>query len=241
MSDLAPFIQHLKRGIRLSDVVGQYVDLETNGGTTMGLRPFHGEKTPSFHVHDDTGFYYCFGCHEGGDAFSFLMKIEGLSFGEAVRAAARDCGIAVPETGGGESGVAEPLIEANELLAERYTAELQRAGNPGVAYLAERGLDAATIERFRIGYAPESWDFAVRVLRERTREQGMGPVVGMPVVFTSLLGHGELFSTTSGFAEVGLGLSQTPQVWIDHQVLNLGGEIHYRWDVVEQLLFARTR
>jgi len=172
-------IQQVRDHSDVVELVGRTVTLKRAGRNYKGLCPFHDEKTPSFNVNPDRQSYYCFGCHEGGDVFSFLMKIEGLSFGEAVRAAARDCGIAVPETGGGESGVAEPLIEANELLAERYAAELQRAGNPGAAYLAERGLDADVIERFRIGYAPEGWDFAVRVLRERRISAEIGERAGL--------------------------------------------------------------
>ena len=80
-------------------VVQERVPLRRSGTTWKGLCPFHGEKTPSFHVNPDRGSYYCFGCQEGGDAFAFVMKVENLTFTEAVRSLARDCGIEVPEKG----------------------------------------------------------------------------------------------------------------------------------------------
>lgn len=172
-------IQQVRDHSDVVELVGRTVTLKRAGRNYKGLCPFHDEKTPSFNVNPDRQSYYCFGCHEGGDAFAFLMKTEGLSFAEAVRALARDCGIAVPETAGGESGVSERLVEANELLAERYVLELERAGNPGADYLAERGIDAETIVRFGIGYAPEGWDFAVRALRERRIPAEIGARAGL--------------------------------------------------------------
>jgi DNA primase len=170
-------IQRVRDHSDVVELVGRTVTLKRAGRNYKGLCPFHDEKTPSFNVNPDRQSYYCFGCHEGGDAFSFLMKTEGLSFGEAVRTLARECGVEVP-VAAGESR-SDPLYEANELLVERYAAALTRSENPGAAYLAERGLDAATIGRFDIGYAPEGWDFAVRALRERKIPAEVGERAGL--------------------------------------------------------------
>ena len=159
------------------ELVGRTVSLKRAGRNYKGLCPFHDEKTASFNVNPDRQSYYCFGCQEGGDAFSFLMKTEGLSFGEAVRTLARECGIEVPMEAGESRG--DPLYEANEVLAERYAAALTQSESPGAAYLAERGLDAASIERFGIGYAPEGWDFAVRALRARKISAEVGARAGL--------------------------------------------------------------
>ena len=176
-------IQRVRDHSDVVELVGRTVSLKRAGRNYKGLCPFHDEKTPSFNVNPDRQSYYCFGCQEGGDIFSFLMKTEGLSFGEAVRTLARDCGIEVPVEAG--ESRSNPLYEANELLAERYAAALTGSDNPGAAYLAGRGLDAATIERFGIGYAPEGWDFAVRALRARKIPAEVGARAGLLAQRTS--------------------------------------------------------
>ena len=86
-------IQRIRDRVDLVELVGRIVSLKRAGRSYKGLCPFHGEKTPSFHVNPDRGSYYCFGCQEGGDAFAFVMKVENLTFTEAVRSLAKDCGI----------------------------------------------------------------------------------------------------------------------------------------------------
>jgi DNA primase len=170
-------IQRVRDHSDVVELVGRTVSLKRAGRNYKGLCPFHDEKTPSFNVNPDRQSYYCFGCQEGGDIFSFLMKTEGLSFGEAVRTLARESGIEVPVEAG--ESRSDPLYEANELLAERYAAALTGSDNPGAAYLAGRGLDAAAIERFGIGYAPAGWDFAVRALRARKIPAEVGARAGL--------------------------------------------------------------
>jgi DNA primase len=93
-------IQKVRDHVDVVELVGRSVSLKRAGRSYKGLCPFHDEKTPSFNVNPDRQSFYCFGCHEGGDAFAFLMKTESLTFVEAVRSLARDCGIEVPEEGG---------------------------------------------------------------------------------------------------------------------------------------------
>ena len=131
------------------------MSLKPAGRNHKGLCPFHDEKTPSFVVTPDRQSYKCFGCGEGGNAFGFLMRMENLTFPEVVRTLAAQHGIEVPETGATGGGGSDALRDANAVAQECYRAELRRPGNPGAAYLAGRGIDAATIERFGIGFAPD--------------------------------------------------------------------------------------
>jgi len=172
-------IQQIRDRVDLVDLVGRFVTLKKAGRNYTGLCPFHGEKTPSFNVNPDRQAFYCFGCQEGGNAISFLMKVENLTFPEAARALAAQCGIEIPETGGGERGLAERLIEANDVAQAAYRAALAAPGNPALAYLERRGVDAATIERFGIGFAPERWDTVVSRLRERGIAAELGERAGL--------------------------------------------------------------
>ncbi len=158
-------IQQIRDRVDLVDLVGRFVTLKKAGRSYKGLCPFHGEKTPSFNVNPDRQAYYCFGCQEGGNAITFLMKIENLSFPEAARALAAERGIEIPETDSGERGLAERLYEANEIAQAAYLAALAAPGNPAHAYLEKRGIDAASIERFGIGFAPDRWDHVAQHLR----------------------------------------------------------------------------
>jgi len=149
-------------------LVGRFVSLKPSGRNHKGLCPFHSEKTPSFTVNAERQSFKCFGCDAGGTAITFLMKMENLSFPEAVRQLAGEVGVEIPEeTRGGERGVSERIYEANALAQALYREALRAPGNPGAAYLARRGLDAAAIERFGIGFAPDMWEHLGRALRER--------------------------------------------------------------------------
>ena len=172
-------IQQVRDRVDIVELVGRFVSLKRSGRSYKGLCPFHDEKTPSFNVNSDRQSFYCFGCQEGGSAFTFLMKVEGLSFPEAVRSLAADCGIEVPESGGGDRGRIEPLFQATEIAQERYRAALGEEGNPGLAYLRERGIDAETIQRFGIGFAPDAWDTLVRALRGRRVAAESGATAGL--------------------------------------------------------------
>src|SRR5690606_15555584 len=142
------------------------VSLRQAGRSFKGLCPFHSEKTPSFQVNPQLGIFHCFGCHAGGNAFAFLMRHDNLTFPEAVRALARECGIEVPEErGAGEAGLGRRLREACA-AAERFYRESLRGPEAAAAraYLAKRGFDAETCARFAIGFAPDRWEALVRAL-----------------------------------------------------------------------------
>jgi DNA primase len=165
--------------VDLVELVGRSVSLKRSGRSYKGLCPFHGEKTPSFHVNPDRGSYYCFGCQEHGDAFAFLMKVENLTFAEAVRSLARDCGIEIPETRSAETGTSEAAYAANEIAQSTYRAAFAEPGNPAADYLARRGLGSEDAERFEIGFAPDRWDTVARALAARGVPASVGEKAGL--------------------------------------------------------------
>ena len=153
--------ERIKEKIDLADLIGEYVQLKQAGNSHKGLCPFHQEKTPSFVVTPDKGIWYCFGCSEGGDAFSFIQRIEGVGFPEALQTLAERAGVTLsqqpPAPGKGKRTTAYELME----LAARFYHEIllnQSAGQRAVAYLKERGLTQQTMEEFMLGYAPQAWD-----------------------------------------------------------------------------------
>jgi len=151
-------------------LVGQYVALKKRGGRYVGLCPFHQEKTPSFGVDPQKGFWHCFGCGKGGDAFNFMMEMEHLDFGEALERLAERAGvhpIAVPDAPRRKEE-RDFLLEVNVATAAAFRkALLGKAGEKARAYLAKRGITTEHAERFGLGYAPASWDALVKHLTER--------------------------------------------------------------------------
>jgi len=158
-------IQQIRDRVDIVGLIGRVVSLKKAGANYKGLCPFHNEKTPSFNVRPDRGSFYCFGCQKGGNAITFLMEMENLTFPEAVRALGREVGIEIAETESGERGESERLFAANTVAQACYREALKAPGNAGAAYLAERGIDAEVIYRFGLGFAPDRWDTVVQALR----------------------------------------------------------------------------
>jgi DNA primase len=156
-------VEEVKTTVDIVDVVSDYVRLKRAGANFKGLCPFHDEKTPSFNVNPVIGIYKCFGCGEGGDAISFVEKVEGLGFVEAVRLLAERAGIELPEEGEADPAADEneSLLHALRFAARFYFHELTQseAGREiGLAYFRDRGFSAETIKKFGLGYAPDAWD-----------------------------------------------------------------------------------
>ena len=158
-------IAAVRERARIDEVVGSYVALRpAGGGSLKGLCPFHDEKTPSFQVTPSRGFFYCFGaCSEGGDVIDFLMKIENLSFTEAVERLADRVGIQLRYTDDGQAGASrgEPGKRTRLLDAMRAAAEFfaEQLGAPdaieGRRFLSQRGFDRAAAEHFGVGLCTE--------------------------------------------------------------------------------------
>ena len=160
----------IRRRINILDVVSVHVTLKRSGRRYTGLCPFHSEKTPSFTVNPELGFFYCFGCHAGGDVFDFVMRTGGVPFPDALAELAGRAGIRLERTAEEEQqgGERERLLRTVAEATAYYRAQLAaEAGAPARRYLAERGVDAAAAEAFRLGYAPAGWDGLLRALRAR--------------------------------------------------------------------------
>jgi DNA primase len=157
----------------IADVVGERVTLRNTGGSLMGLCPFHEERTPSFHVTPARGLFYCFSCNAGGDVFEFLMRLDHLSFTEAVEQLAARAGIQLRYVEGGytargQGGQRTRLLEAHRLAAEFYAAQLATPeAKVGREFLAARGFDEQAWRVFAVGYARQDWDALTRHLRGR--------------------------------------------------------------------------
>ena len=156
----------IKSKLSVLDVVGETVALKRAGSSYKGLCPFHGEKTPSFIVTPDRESWHCFGCGEGGDIFSFLMRRDGLDFREALERLAEKAGVELSERTAREDRHRRRLREALEAANAWYREVFLQARQAQSAreYLHERGFTAETLERFGIGYAPNTWDALTRRL-----------------------------------------------------------------------------
>lgn len=155
------FLEELRARLTLSSIVGRRMRLVKAGREYKACCPFHNEKTPSFYVNDDKQFFHCFGCGAHGDAIGFTMRADHLSFPEAVEKLAGEAGLDVPRMGPAEREKAErakTLGDAVEAACAWFQAKLWAPeGRAALAYLRERGLSDETIERFRLGFAPEGW------------------------------------------------------------------------------------
>lgn len=197
------FAQTVKQQTDIVRIVGEYVKLRKSGANWSALCPFHKEKSGSFYLYPATASYYCFGCHEHGDVFTFVMKMDNVSFPEAVRSVATKMGIPLPQREfsspqeAREAGVRKQLLEIHEAATQYFQQNLH---SPEAArareYMSSRGITPETIKTFRLGYAPESFNdmrdrlgkfFSEEVLRasglfsSKERDDGSGSVKAGPL------------------------------------------------------------
>ncbi len=160
----------IKSKINIADLVGEYLSLKPAGPQRFrALCPFHSERTPSFHVSADRQIWHCFGCSEGGDCFSFVMRMEGMDFPEALRHLGKKVGVEVKRFAAAESNEKQRLVEANEIAAEFFRTTLASSDLGKVArdYLSRRGIDEALADKFKLGFAPDTWDSMTFALSTR--------------------------------------------------------------------------
>jgi len=193
-------IATVRERAQIDEVVSAYLTLRgAGGGSQKGICPFHDEKTPSFTVTPARQYFHCFGCGQGGDVFTFLQQIEGLSFVEAAEKLAARVGVELRYAEGGgprtgvEPGQRQRLVEANRLAQQFYTAGLAETdeGAAGRRFLEQRGFDQEAAARFGVGYAPRSGDGLLRHLR--TRGFGDDDLVAAGLVGTSGRGSYDRF------------------------------------------------
>ena len=183
-------IAAVREKARIDEVVGDYVTLRNAGGGSMkGLCPFHDEKSPSFNVNPQRAFFHCFGCQEGGDVITFLMKIDGLTFTEAVERLADKVGIALRREEGDDRDdrpkgpPRQRLVEANRAAQSYYAEQLSASeGLAGRRFLDERGFDQACADHFGMGFAPRDGEALLRHLRGRGYSQDEVVAAGLVAV-----------------------------------------------------------
>ncbi|MEI6365085.1 MAG: DNA primase, partial [Actinomycetes bacterium] len=159
---------------KVDEVVGEYVTLKRAGGASLkGLCPFHDEKSPSFNVNAARGYWHCFGCGEGGDVISFIIKMDHLSFAEAVEKLAHRSGVQLRYEESGtapnrQKGERTRLVEAHAEAEKFYQAQLATdQAKTGRDFLTERGFDAQAAASFGVGYSPQGWDGLITHLRAK--------------------------------------------------------------------------
>ncbi|WP_405879604.1 DNA primase [Streptomyces sp. NBC_01384] len=166
-------VKAVRDAVPIDAVVSEYLQLRNAGGGNLkGLCPFHDEKSPSFQVSPSKGLFHCFGCQEGGDTITFVMKVDHLTFSESVERLAAQAGITLRYEEGGynpshQRGERIRLVEAHKIAAQFYIEQLDTSpeADTGRTFLAERGFDQAAAAHFGVGYSPQGWDHLTRYLR----------------------------------------------------------------------------
>ncbi len=172
MSEYDDAKERIRARVDIAQVVGETVVLKPAGrGQLKGLCPFHSERTPSFHVHVERGFFICFGCGAKGDVFQFVMQSQGIEFGEALRLLGDRVGIEVRGAPGGGRRRRD-LLDVNQLALDYFRAAMP--GSAAEAYLRERGLSDEVIRDWELGYAPGGWDGLLKLaLTQGVRDEGL--------------------------------------------------------------------
>ena len=188
------FIEELKSRADLVRIIEPYAPLKKKGANWMGCCPFHQEKTPSFSVNPSKGFYKCFGCAKGGNAFTFVMEMEGLNFPEAIKRIAEISGVPLPEPIDDKNyeqnkkrreekkEIAEQVIELNKYALEFWENHLQENNPQSKAareYLEKREISVETQKAFHIGFAPDSWDAVMSLLKEKGADEKLIETSGL--------------------------------------------------------------
>src|SRR5512139_880280 len=162
-----PVLEQIRAANDIVDVIGSYLPLKRAGANFVALCPFHREKSPSFNVNPHRQIFHCFGCHKGGDVFTFIKEFESLDFPEAVRRLAERARIPLEyEKSPGEQQtrhIKERLLQVHEQITQRWQAALANdaAGQIARDYLAKRAVSAEAVKLCRLGHAPDAWDDTV--------------------------------------------------------------------------------
>ncbi|WP_281975955.1 DNA primase [Halobacillus litoralis] len=167
-------VDEIRTSSNIVEVIGDYIDLKKQGRNYFGLCPFHGENTPSFSVSQDKQIFHCFGCGKGGNVYTFLMEMEGFSFVQALKQLAEQSGIELPEQMTDEgpaerSQESQSMLEAHQWLTKLYHHLLKNSkeGQEAYQYLMDRGFTDETIQKYQIGFSPNSKDFVVTFLEKK--------------------------------------------------------------------------
>src|SRR5512135_197225 len=186
MAGISPAIlERIRAASDIVDVIGAYLPLKKAGANFSALCPFHKEKTPSFNVNPHRQIFHCFGCHKGGDVFTFVREYENVDFVEAVKRLADRAKIPLEyeRTPGEQQSrhLKDVLLEIHEQIAQRWQNALatDAAGQIARDYLAKRGVPAEAIQLFRLGYAPDLWDDTVNWAKSKNYEPALVEKAGL--------------------------------------------------------------
>ncbi|HRY27972.1 MAG TPA: DNA primase [Candidatus Moranbacteria bacterium] len=162
-------VEEVKARLNIVDIVSEYVRLTKAGANWKGLCPFHHEKSPSFMVNEDKQIFHCFGCAKGGDVFTFVQEMESLEFREVLKMLADKAGVQLEQYKSEDTGNKKRILAALELATKFYETQLWKGMGKDkiMQYLHERGLTDKSIQKFRLGYAPNGWDNIIKFLTGR--------------------------------------------------------------------------
>src|SRR5215831_9582232 len=169
-------LEQVRAASDIVEIIGNCIPLKRAGANFVALCPFHREKTPSFNVNPHLQIFHCFGCHKGGDVFTFVKEYETVDFPEAVRRLAERARIPLEyEAGSGDPaarGVKESLLDLHEQITQRWQNALATEAGGQIArdYLVKRGVPDEAVKMFRLGYAPDLWDDTVNWARSKGHE-----------------------------------------------------------------------
>ena len=215
--------EEIRRRADIVSLVGEYVTLRKAGRNYLGLCPFHREKTPSFTVSPDKQMFYCYGCSEGGDVFSFLMKLNHLTFPEVIRQLAGKVGVVIPEKIRSQDEkerytLKEQVRQVNELAAGFFIRALQApAGEGAREYLRKRGIGPEAIGTFRIGLAPDGWQNLLSFLEKKGISPQLAEQAGLVISRTG--------GKKSGYYDRFRGRLMIPIEDTDGHVIAFGGRV----------------
>ncbi|MGH7232851.1 MAG: DNA primase [Nitrospiraceae bacterium] len=225
-------ITHIRERVDITDVVSGYVTLSRTGQNLKGMCPFHAEKTPSFTVSPSRQIFHCFGCGAGGNVFMFVMKMEGIGFPETVRELGRRAGIEIPaimaepqKADLRQQARLEQLVEAAGVWFRQNLLD-STVGRDALAYLENRGIQLKTMEAFRLGMAPESWDGLIRALSKEGYAPAELAMAGM-VVAKNQTGTRQ---DPSGYYDRFRHRLMIPIIDLRKRVIAFGGRILGDWE-----------
>jgi DNA primase len=180
-------LEQIRAASDIVEIIGSYIPLKRNGANFVALCPFHREKTPSFNVNANKQIFHCFGCHKGGDVFSFVKEYENIDFPDAVRRLAERAHIPLEtenQPGASETRhIKDRLLQLHEQITQRWQAALAagEAGQTAREYLAKRGVSAEAVQLFRLGCAPDAWDDTVNWAKSKNYEMPLMEQAGLVV------------------------------------------------------------
>lgn len=198
MGSFEGVVDSIKERLGIVDVVSEYLALKKRGANYIGLCPFHSEKTPSFTVNESKQFFHCFGCGEGGNIFTFVMKIENMPFSEALKKLAKKAGVEIKPFSGLSESIKKEIDEGykvNKLASDFYVKVFNNVHKSMTAakYLEKRGFEKQTLEKFHVGFAPDDWGVFCEVLKEKNMPFKIAEKVGLIISKESKTGYYDRF------------------------------------------------